>query len=219
MAGPYRLGELNLSLPAGMHVVKASTANALADATAIIEAAEARAAEIIAAAEDAYREQERRGYEKGMADARLADVARLIEESDALDRAIADIQRDLATIVTAAVRKLVDGFDDQTRVEAVVRSALKQLRRERRLQLRVSPAQVAPLKVALADIQSSFPEIELIDVVEDAALEAPRIIVEATVGRVDGDLGERLEDLEALIRGALRRVANDRSVQGAEAAS
>ncbi len=49
-------------------------------------------------------------------------------------------------LVLACVRKLVDGFDDRAKAEATVRSALKQMRREKRAELRVAPSLWRPFQ-------------------------------------------------------------------------
>lgn len=218
MAGIYRLDTFGFKLASGAYVLKAADLARLAEAEGIIVAAEARAREIIASAEDVFKSEAERGFQKGLTDAQFAAVDRLIAESGALDRALADLQQDLNAIVAASVRKLIDGFDDQAKVEAVVKNALKQMRREKRLQVRVSPSQSGRLKAAANAIKEEFPEIELIDVVEDSTLDAPRIIVESAVGRIDGNIGDRLDDLDALIRGAARRVAAEAAEESVESA-
>ncbi len=218
MAGIYRLDTFGFKLASGAYVLKAADLARLAEAEGIIVAAEARAREIIASAEDVFKSEAERGFQKGLTDAQFAAVDRLIAESGALDRALADLQQDLNAIVAASVRKLIDGFDDQAKVEAVVKNALKQMRREKRLQVRVSPSQSGRLKAAANAIKEEFPEIELIDVVEDSTLDAPRIIVESAVGRIDGNIGDRLDDLDALIRGAAQRVAAEAAEESVESA-
>ncbi len=218
MAGIYRLDTFGFKLASGAYVLKAADLARLAEAEGIIVAAEARAREIIASAEDVFKSEAERGFQKGLTDAQFAAVDRLIAESGALDRALADLQQDLNAIVAASVRKLIDGFDDQAKDEAVVKNALKQMRREKRLQVRVSPSQSGRLKTAANAIKEEFPEIELIDVVEDSTLDAPRIIVESAVGRIDGNIGDRLDDLDALIRGAARRVAAEAAEESVESA-
>ncbi|WP_181705357.1 type III secretion system stator protein SctL [Chthonobacter rhizosphaerae] len=204
MAGYFRVSHLGFSLPAGSAVLKAAEVEAVEAADTILATAEARAAAIVAEAEAAFAREVERGYRKGLADADVAAVDRLIAESAALNQTLRAVEHDLARVVVACVRSLVEDFDDAAKAEALLRSALKQLRREKRVQLRVSPRQVAHLRAALERIQPEFPEIELVDVVEDHALVAPRLIVEAPVGRVDADIGDRLDELERLILNRFR---------------
>lgn len=205
MVGPYRLSELGFALPAGAHVLPPEAVRALEGATALLQAAEEKAAGIVADAEKVYADERERGYREGLATARLEAFERLIGESATLDNALRAAEPELARLVFGCVRKLVDGFDDRTKAEATVRGALKQMRREKRAELRVAPSQYAEFSASIGGIVAQFPELELVDVVEDAGLEAPRVVVETAIGRVDGDLGDNLAALEV----ALRRVIAD----------
>jgi type III secretion protein L len=200
MVGHYRLSEFGFDLPAGAHIVAPETVRAVEGATALIEAAEAKAAGIIKDAEQAYQDERERGYRDGLAKARLESFERLVGESATLDAELHRVEGELSRLVLACVRKLVDGFDDRAKAEATVRSALKQMRREKRAELRVAPSQYGHFNEAIGAITAQFPEVELIDVVEDAGLEAPRVIIETGIGRVDGDLGGNIAELEAILR-------------------
>lgn len=202
MVGPYRLGRLDFTLPAGAHVLPPEMVRALEGATALLEAAEDKAAAIIADAERVHREERERGHREGLAAARLDAFERLIGESAGLDAALQALEPELTLLVLGSVAKLVDGFDERAKAEATVRSALKQMRREKRAELRVAPSQYAYFSESVASITAQFPELDLLDVVEDAGLVAPRVIVETPIGRVDGDLGDNIAGLER----ALRRV-------------
>jgi type III secretion protein L len=139
----------------------------------------------------------------------LDSIERLVVESQELDRSLANIERDLAKIVAAAVRKIIDNFDDQVRTESVVRAALKQMRREKRAQLRAPTNLCGSLRARIDAIVKDFPEMDLIDVVEDTMLEPTQVIIETSVGRVDGNLSRQLDDLETVIRSAYSKVSVD----------
>ena len=57
--------------------------------------------------------------------------------------------------------------------EQVARSALASMRSEQRGQLHVSTVALKDTRVALPKLLKEFPEIELIDVIEDVDLKAP----------------------------------------------
>ena len=201
MVGTYRLSELGYRLPAGTQILPKEAFEPVEAATGLLAAAEARAAEIVAAAEEAYRARALEGYQDGLAKAKLESVQRLLRESATLDASLRDIEAEVARVVAACVRKLVADFDDYARAESVVRSALKQMRREKRPELRVSPAQYPEFRERIGAVVADFPDIELVDVVEDATLVSPQVIVESRVGRVEADVSARLADLEEIVRG------------------
>jgi type III secretion protein L len=209
MGGYFALKELGFQLAAGSHVLKAGAVAPLDASEQLIEAARQRAAAIVAKAEEAYRREHRRGFEEGTVAAGLAAVKRLLGESQVLDEAIHRLEHDLAGVVMACVRKLIEDYDERAKAEAILHGALKQMRRERRPVLRVSSTQYEHFRAKVAEIAANYPEVEFIDVVEDPTLVAPQIIVESSIGRVDGNLGQRLEELAELVYRAVARERAD----------
>jgi type III secretion protein L len=209
VVGYYRLNELDFKLAAGAHVVPRSEFAAVEQANHLLSEAEATCARIIREAEEAYQSEMRRGYEDGLVEARIQSVGQLLQENRELDQGLLEIQRDLARLVVDCVRKLVDGFDDVTRAEALVKAAMRQMRRENVAELRVPTSLHEHFRQRIAAILSEFPEVQLVDVVEDSTLEPPRIILETSIGRVDGNLAQRLDDLETVIRSAHARDSAD----------
>ncbi len=200
MAHLYRIEPLGFRLAAGGHVLAAEEAAAIVEADALIAAARAEAAAIVEDARRVREDERQRGYEEGLAQAAIAAAERLLDESRVLDEGLRTIEQDLTRVVVASVRKLVGEFDDRERAESVVRAALRQMRREKRAELRVGPAHFAHFRDTIGAIIKEFPEIELVDVVEDGALDGTHGVVETPVGRVDADFNGRLDDLAALIR-------------------
>lgn len=209
MAGYYRLGDLGFRLAAGAHVIKHADLSAVDEATCLLGEAERKAAEIVADAQKAYEQEKLRGYRDGLANAQIEAVQRLLEESAVLDQSLVQVERDLARITAASVRKLIEEFNDQARAEAVIRTALKQMRREKHAELRVPSRLYEHFRGRIGEIVKDFPEVDLVDVVDDPALDPSQIILETSIGRVDGDLGARLEDLETVIRSACSKASAD----------
>ena len=202
MDGYYRIGELGASLASGPFVIPAQRFEPIDAATRLLQEAEARARQIVADAEQAYRDEQKRGYDDGLAEARLGTVERLLAENRSLEIGLQNFEHDLSRIVMSCVRKLVDGFNDAERAEALVRTALKQMRQEKRAELRVPPALGQHFKGMIGNLIQEFPEVELVDVVEDSSLEGSHIVLETSIGRVDGNLGQRLSDLDVIIHRA-----------------
>lgn len=207
MVSYYRLKELGFRLASGAHVLPKEAFEPVEAASALLEQARAEAARIVKAARAEFQSQRKRGHEEGLAQARLEATGRLLEENNLFERKILGMEKELTEIVVAGVRRLVNGFDDRAKAESIVRAALRQMRREKKAELRVSPEQHADMKASIDDIAKEFPELELIDVVEDATLVAPQIIIETSIGRVECDLGRSMEELEHVLRGAARSLS------------
>nr|WP_280528895.1 hypothetical protein [Aureimonas jatrophae] len=183
----------------------------LETAVALVAAAEQRAAAIEASAADAFEAERRRGYEDGLAAARLEATERLLAESLTLDQRLDEVEGELADLVMQGVRKLVAEFDERAKAESMMRAALAQMRREKKAELRVSRAQLGELRAVAERVRAEFPELQLVDVLGDDTLQSPNVVVETAIGRVEGDLGRAVGDLERALRGvgALRAQARE----------
>lgn len=216
MAGYYRLKELGFTLASGAHVLSKEAVEPIAAATALVDEARRSAEQIVADARQAYEDEKRRGYEEGVTLARLEAVRMLLAETDLLDRKLAATEVGLTDVVVTTVRRLVQSFSDREKAEILVRAALKQMRREKKAELRVSHEQYAELRESIGGLLKEFPEVELVDVVEDPSLVAPQIIVETSIGRVEGDIGRHLAELEAIVADAIGTAAGFAQGEAAE---
>ncbi len=209
MGGYYRLNTLGFKLSAGAHVVPRAEFTAIEEANQILSDAEATAAEILQQAKGAYEAEKLRGYEDGLVEAQIESVGQLLHENQQLDQGLLGIERDLSRLVAGCVRKFIAGFDGAARAEALVNAAMKQMRREKVAELRVPTELYEYFRERITAIVSEFPEVQLVDVVEDPSLDPARIILETSIGRVDGNIAQRLNDLEAVIRSAHAKVSAD----------
>lgn len=199
MGSYYRLKELGFRLPAGPHVIGREAVEPLETASLLVEEARQTAARIVAEAQEEFERRRKQGYEDGLAQARAEATERLLAENEVLDGKLSEIEGGLTEIVVASVRRLVDGFDDSGKAAILVRAALKQMRREKKAEVRVSPALYDHMRRSVGGLTEEFPEVELVDVVEDPELEGAHVIVETAIGRVDGDLGRNLDALADVI--------------------
>lgn len=209
MVAYYRLKDFGFKLAAGGHVVPRSEFTPIEEANRLVTDAEATCHDMFAQAQRTYESEKQRGYEEGLQQAQLEAIRRVLAETAELNQGLLAVEHDLARLVAECVHKLVAGFDDVTRAEAVVGVALKQMRREKRAELRVPSALLSHFKMRIGSILREFPEVELVDVVEDRALGPTRIVLETSIGRVDGDIAQRLDDLETVIRSAFAKSSVD----------
>lgn len=209
MVGVYRLKTTGFKLAGGSHVIPGALFDAIDQADQIVAAAEAEAQRIRSEAQLAYEQEKQRGRAEGLQQAQIEAIGRLIEETGELDRALAAVEGDVARLVVAAVKKIIADYDDVTRAEAVVRSALAHMRREKRAELMVAPALADALRGRIGTILADYPDMEFVEVTADATLGEGQIVLQSAIGRVDGDLGQRLDELETVIRAAHARLTAD----------
>lgn len=203
MVDYYRLKEIGLQLGAATRIIKRAEMADLEDATDIITAARQKAADIVAEAEQLREAERQRGYEEGLKAAEVETFDRLIREQAQFDDALERSRADITDLVLGCTRSIVQHLNPADVAVSMTRTALGRMRREKRCQL-FAPASIAPeIQTRVEAILADFPEIELVDVVEDASLSAPNVILVSALGRVSCSLDESMTSLEAALRGGM----------------
>lgn len=197
----YRLTGMGLGLAAPDGVLPRAALAQMDAAGLLMDRARAEAESLGQAARDAYEAEKARGLAEGRAEARLEAAARLVSEQAALDTALGALESELADLVLATVRNLIQRYDRAELAIELTRSALATMRSENRVQLHVPPAVQDALRAALPALMADYPEIELIDVIADPALASPNLRMESALGVVDFVLDDTLDGLKRLLRG------------------
>jgi type III secretion protein L len=203
MVDVYRLADVRLSLGSGNRVIKRRDMQAIEDASAIVAAAHDRAGEILAEAEVQREEERRRGLAEGTAAAEREAFERLLREQAQLDASLERSRVELTDLVLACTRAIIQDVNPVDAAMSLTRSALGRMRRERRCQLFVPNELLEPVQARIAEVLADFPEVELIDVVGDAALSPPTVVLASGLGRVKCSLDETVDALADILRGAL----------------
>jgi type III secretion protein L len=201
MVDYYRLKDMHLQLGAGTRIIKRAEMAELEEATDVLAAARQKAAEIVAEAERLREVERRRGYEEGLKTAETEAFERLIREQALLDDALERSRAEITDLVLGCARSIVQHFDPVDVAVSMTRSALGRMRREKRCQLFAPASIAADIQSRVAAILADFPEIELVDVVEDASLTAPDVVLVSALGRVSCSLDDAIAALEAALRG------------------
>ncbi|SDR14745.1 type III secretion system stator protein SctL [Pseudovibrio sp. Tun.PSC04-5.I4] len=200
MASIYRLKDLGANLAPGVQIIKAAEFSAVETAEQIIATAQKRADEILQDATRVHEEQKIQGYEDGVRKAQSEACERLMAEQALLDARLREIEHDVVTVTITMLRRLLDEYDDADHVRLMARSMLKTLRSEKRVRLHVAPEMYSQTVAMTRSITDGFKQVEFLEIVEDGDLEGTNIVLEAPVGRVDGNLQVRLQEIEEILR-------------------
>lgn len=187
-------------------VLSAEEVHALRDAEQIVAEARQQAERIVAEAQSAFEQERQRGYQEGQEEARLEQVEQMIGNISRTVDYFSKVEGQMVDLVMRAVRKIVDGFDDNERVLIAVKSALSVMRNQKQITLRVNPQQAEIVKSRLNDILAAFPGVGYMDIVPDHRLKADDCIVESDIGMIEASLEGQLQAL----RGAFEKVLGSR---------
>ncbi|MEI7783761.1 MAG: HrpE/YscL family type III secretion apparatus protein [Betaproteobacteria bacterium] len=166
------------------------------DAQQLLAQARQEAERIRAEAVQAYEDEKQRGYEEGVAMARMDEAERLIENATRTVDYFAGIEQKIVALVMNAVRRIMADFDDTTRVLAVVQSGLSVMRNQKQLTLRLSPEHAATVRERAQHLLERFPGVGMMDIVPDNRLKGDAAILESEMGVVEASVELQLKAIE-----------------------
>lgn len=183
-------------------VLKASDVSAWREAQGIVADAMSRRDDILREAQQAYEEEECRGYAEGAERARQEQSARMLGVVAQTADYFARVEQRMVDLVLNAVQCVVDSFDERDRVAALVQRSLAEVRTQKQVTLRVHPDHVASMRVRMDTLIEPYPAIECVDVVGDARLEADACAVETDIGIVEASVEGQMSALREAFRSA-----------------
>lgn len=196
MAAFVRVKPDSLQVSPDRKILRAGEYQEFADAAALIEMAHKEAERIRARALAEAEEEKRRGYETGLREARLEQAEQMMSlVADNIDY-IASVERQMAGVVTSAVRHILGEFDEPELTLRLVRQSLAVVREQKRVTLRLAPSLVEAAKREVKRLLADHPGIGFLDVVGDHRLQPGACILESELGVVEASLESQLQALE-----------------------
>ncbi|CDU10641.1 Yop proteins translocation protein L (modular protein) [Vibrio diabolicus] len=186
----------NLQLAPGLKVLKAKDYASYLDSQHLVEAANSKAESIIANAQQAYETEKQRGYQDGLAQAKIENAQTMVETLARCNDYYQQVEEKMTGVVLEAVRKIIDTFDDVDTTVSVVREALQLVSNQKQVILHVHPEQVVDVREKVAGVLSDYPEVGYVDVVADARLKNGGCILETEVGIIDASIDGQLHALK-----------------------
>ncbi len=176
-------------------VLRAAEHAAWADADQLLAQARAQADAIVGGAQAAFEAERERGYQEGRESALLDQAEKMIETVGRTVEYFAGVENEMVELVMAAVRKVVDGFDDREKVMVVVRNALAVVRNQKQMTLRLNPAEVDTVREQINDLLAAYPGVGYLDILADGRLARGACILESEIGMVEASLEGQIQAL------------------------
>ena len=188
--------SLQARIAPGQRVLRAAEVAAWGDAEALLASARQQADAIIAGAEAALEAERQRGYAEGVAEAQMEQAEKMIDTVSRTIDYFARVEGDVVALVMSAVRKIIDGFNDEERVLIVVKNALSVVRNQKQMTLRLHPQQVDVARARMNDLLASYPGVGYLDIVADGRLSLESCILESEIGLVEASIEGQIKALE-----------------------
>ena len=205
MGTMFRLNNDSIQPAAGTKLIKSSELGQLFEASALLDAARAKAAEMERAALEAYEEKRQEGYQDGLEEGKLEHAEKMMETIISSVEFIEGIESTLVSVVNQAIRKIIGDMNDKERIVAIVRNALGVVRGQQKVTVRVSPADEAAVLEAMAGMTASSSGSSFMTVIADARLERDSCIIESELGVVDASLSTQLKALENAFKSKIQQ--------------
>lgn len=186
-----------------------SIERAQAQAAEIIGAAEARAASIIADAEARFDEAHAAGKAKGLEDAKAEIAEQMMTMVERSVTYLAGAEQKVAEAVILCLRKVLGEYSNEELVLGQARTALRVVRAEPRIVLRVAPSVEEGLRGRIGEILQGNQQVTNLEIVGDSAMAETDCRLETEAGIVDAGLETQVAALE---RAILRTVERDKAL-------
>ncbi len=195
-----RLKPGALALRPDLRLLKADDYQMFVAARQALAEAQQQAQTRLAEAEQEYVRQKQRGYVDGSNEAKAAMAERLVDVAERTVDYFAQVERQVATLVMTALRKVLGEFDDTELTLRVVRNALQVVRNQPRVTIRVPPAQESALQPRLNELLAGYGRIGMIEMIADPRLGAGDCVLETELGVVDAGVEVQLQALERALK-------------------
>lgn len=132
------------------------------------------------------------GLNQGAEEAKIRLTEQLLSSASTMTAQLKDIEMDITDVVIAAVRKIINDYDDKELVSAIVKQALKPIYKGQKVSIRVHPEMMPRLieELALDNVQE---ESHFIDLIPEEQLDRTDCIVESELGIVNASVENQLE--------------------------
>ncbi|QTR51140.1 type III secretion system stator protein SctL [Candidatus Thiothrix anitrata] len=198
----FSIKPLGAQLQAGQRVLKAADYQQILTYEQHLQQLELRYRQREKVAAVALAKSIQRGLEEGQERANRQAAEQMVLFAGRVNDTLARIEDELVEVVTAAVRKVILGVDQEERVRNAVQAGLELVRGSHKLLVRVHPQQQAVVAAQLDAIQHRFTNLE---VVGDQELKLDDCILESDLGIVNAGVGQQLLVIEQALRMAFSR--------------
>jgi type III secretion protein L len=177
-------------------VVKAADYQLLVEAEDILAKARERGEAIVREAEEHAEELRAEARAEGLEEGKAEVAERLFEVVTASVEQLSSMENAIVDMVVKSVRTIIGEFDREELAVKAVGHALRLVRDEKRVVLRVAAADADMVNARLAEIVALYPGMGRVDVRADGGLSRGGCILETEAGVIDATLERQLGIIE-----------------------
>jgi type III secretion protein L len=196
LALAYLVDGSRFKLAVERGIVKSDAFEALQDASALLARCQSLWERLQADLQQAQALERQRGFEQGMREGQSQCAIRLTQIEAEAARYLGALDDKVVTLIMDVVRKIAPRLGASELVPDLVEQAIKEVRAERFLRVRVHPDCRTNVMRRLDEIGKAHAPIEFIEVLADPQVEPFACTLESEVGIVRADLEVQLQAIE-----------------------
>lgn len=181
-------------------VIKRDAFKALEDARALLQECELLEKRLREEGDRAREAERDRGFRMGQSEGLAQCSQRLAEIELEAARYLGALDDKLVRLVMQVVRRVAPKISARQLVPDLVEEALKEVRAERFLVVRVHPDNCEAVRKRLKELKQAYPMFELVEVLGDAEMGAFDCSMESEAGVVRADLELQLNAIERALK-------------------
>jgi type III secretion protein L len=183
-----------------VRVLPAADYAILLETQSLLGQARSEAAVLVEQAKLEAEDIRRQGLEEGRAEGKAEIAMQMLETVTASVEQLAGVESSLIDVVMRSLRTILGKFDQEDLAAQVVGHALRLVRDEKRILLRVAASDAGAVQARLADIVRQYSGMGRVDVVSDAAISPGGCVLETESGVIDATLDRQLAMIEDAFR-------------------
>ena len=161
-------------------------------ADVILSSAQKNAELIKEKAGKAYDLEKECGYREGLEKSQKEMATQIYTTILKAEEYIHTFEEKIAAIVLDTVRKIIGEMEKSEVIRALVKKSLSVMKNQKQIKLKVSPINVDYLNMQIAEILSSYPNIDGIEILADERLSQNQLILDSPIGIVDASIDTQL---------------------------
>lgn len=196
----YLFDRDRFKLAVARPIIKADEFKALLDTRELLDECASLAERLREEGRQAFELERQRGIEQGIREGRAQCAQRLAQIEIEAVRSLGALDKKLIALVVEVVRHIAPRIGAQQIVPELAAQAIKEVRADRFLIVKVHPDNREHVQRRIAEVQASYPMIEFIRVAADPHLEVFDCVLESEAGMVKAGLDTQLDAIEAAVR-------------------
>jgi type III secretion protein L len=189
---------------AGIVNAKAIVERAKDQAKAIVTKASHQSQTTLAAADKVYEDEKQRGHAEGFEAGSQKVVETLFSMVEKGIEYVEKLEGTLVYVVRQSLAKILGEVEDNQKIVAIVRQALKMVKDSKGVKLRLHPDNVGVVRTRLDEVLATLPTSPTIDCSPDSTMTKDQCILETEFGIVDASLDIQLQSIVNTLEKTLR---------------